>query len=82
MHRIVAYFLMEMVMISRIIISLACVTASMTNLTACSTTRHDVGVGTGAVLGGVAGHAITGGSRLGTFGGAAVGGVIGHELSK
>ncbi len=52
-------------------------------LAACGTpTRQQVGVGTGAVLGGVAGHVLTDGSTLGTVGGAAVGGVIGNEISK
>jgi len=52
-------------------------------ITACGTpTRQQVGIGTGAVLGGAAGHAVTGGSTLGTVGGAAVGGVIGNEVAK
>ncbi len=52
-------------------------------LSACGTpNRQQVGIGTGAVLGGVAGHVLTDGSTLGTVGGAAVGGVIGNELSK
>ncbi|KRB79230.1 osmotically inducible lipoprotein OsmB [Noviherbaspirillum sp. Root189] len=52
-------------------------------LSACGTpTRQQVGVGTGAVLGGVAGHAVTGGSTMGTVGGAAVGGLLGNEVSK
>jgi osmotically inducible lipoprotein OsmB len=33
----------------------------------------------GAGVGGVAGHAVTGGSTIGTLGGAAVGGAVGHE---
>jgi osmotically inducible lipoprotein OsmB len=52
-------------------------------LTACGTpNRQQVGIGAGAVLGGVAGNVITNGSTLGTVGGAAVGGVIGNEVSK
>lgn len=52
-------------------------------LAACgSFSRQEVGIGTGAIVGGVAGHAITGGSTLGTVGGAAVGGVIGNEMAK
>lgn len=52
-------------------------------LTACGTpTRQQVGIGTGAVLGGVAGSAVTNGSTIGTLGGAAVGGVIGNEVTK
>jgi len=50
---------------------------------ACGTpTKQQVGIGTGAVVGGAAGHALTGGSTLGTVGGAAVGGVIGNEVTK
>ncbi|HZW21031.1 glycine zipper 2TM domain-containing protein [Noviherbaspirillum sp.] len=53
------------------------------SLTACGTpTRQQVGIGAGAVIGGVAGSAITDGSTLGTLGGAAVGGVVGNEVSK
>lgn len=52
-------------------------------LTACgTTTRQQVGIGTGAVLGGMAGSAVTNGSTIGTVGGAAVGGVIGNEVAK
>jgi osmotically inducible lipoprotein OsmB len=66
-------------MIARTLYAIALASA----LAACGTpTRQQVGVGTGAVVGGVAGHAITGGSTLGTVGGAAVGGVLGNELSK
>ncbi|HEY0845292.1 MAG TPA: glycine zipper 2TM domain-containing protein [Noviherbaspirillum sp.] len=53
------------------------------SLAGCGTlTRQQVGIGTGAVVGGAAGHAVTGGSTLGTVGGAAVGGVIGNEVAK
>ncbi len=71
-------------MISRTLISMVCVVAFGTSLSACSTspTRQQVGIGTGAVLGGVAGSALSNGSALGTVGGAAVGGVIGNEITK
>lgn len=53
------------------------------SVAACGTlSRQQVGIGTGAVVGGVAGHAITGGSALGTVGGAALGGVLGNEVAK
>lgn len=52
-------------------------------LSACGTpTRQQVGIGAGAVLGGMAGSAVTNGSTVGTVGGAAVGGVIGNEVVK
>ena len=53
------------------------------SLGACSSmTRQEKAVATGAVVGGVVGHAVTDGSTLGTVGGAAVGGVVGNEVSK
>ncbi|HSW70911.1 MAG TPA: glycine zipper 2TM domain-containing protein [Gammaproteobacteria bacterium] len=52
-------------------------------LNACtSSQRQDVGIAGGAVIGGVAGNALTGGSAAGTVVGAAVGGVAGNELAK
>jgi osmotically inducible lipoprotein OsmB len=39
------------------------------------------GTASGAVVGGVAGHAI-GGDTASTVGGAVAGGIIGHELNK
>jgi osmotically inducible lipoprotein OsmB len=52
--------------------------------TGCGTnpTNQQIGTAGGAVLGGVAGSAITGGSTAGTVGGAAVGGVIGNEVGR
>jgi osmotically inducible lipoprotein OsmB len=45
-------------------------------------TAQDKGTATGAVVGGVAGNVLGGGSLLGTAAGAAVGGVVGHEVTK
>jgi osmotically inducible lipoprotein OsmB len=45
-------------------------------------TRQEKAVTTGAVVGGVAGAAITDGSALGTVGGAVAGGVVGNEVAK
>ncbi|MGB7479893.1 MAG: glycine zipper 2TM domain-containing protein [Burkholderiaceae bacterium] len=69
-------------MMARILASFACALA-LVGLAACSTspTRQQVGIGTGAVLGGVVGNSV-GGGALGTIGGAAVGGVIGNEVTK
>lgn len=44
--------------------------------------RQDVGMTTGAVVGGVAGSALTGGSTAGTIVGAVGGGYIGREVSR
>jgi osmotically inducible lipoprotein OsmB len=71
-------------MISRILISTIGAITFAAGLTACSTspTRQQVGIGTGAVVGGVAGNVLTNGSTLGTVGGAAVGGVVGNAVTK
>lgn len=71
-------------MISRTFVALICATVLTITLSACSTspTRQQVGVGTGAVLGGVAGSVLSDGGALGTLGGAVVGGVIGNEVTK
>jgi len=70
-------------MMKRTCISIIGAMTLATALSGCGTpTRQQVGVGTGAVLGGVAGSAVTGGSTIGTVGGAAVGGLIGNEVSK
>lgn len=63
---------------------LVCATALSVAVIGCSSTptRQQVGIGTGAVAGGVVGNVLSGGSTLGTVGGAAVGGVIGHEVTK
>lgn len=44
--------------------------------------HQDKGTATGAVVGGVAGNVLGGGSLLGTVAGAAVGGVVGHEVTE
>jgi|GEM_PF-1543764 len=44
--------------------------------------KQTAGIAGGAVVGGLAGHALTGGSAAGTIVGAAVGGVAGNELTK
>lgn len=71
-------------MISRSLISLAIAAMLATGLGGCGTspTRQQVGIGTGAALGGVAGNVLTNGSTLGTVGGAAVGGVVGNEMTR
>ena len=70
-------------MFSRAFMSSIGAIALASTLCACGTpTKQQVGIGGGAILGGAAGHAVTGGSTLGTVGGAAVGGVIGNEVTK
>lgn len=68
---------------TRRLLSIAGAMSLAISLTACGTpTRQQVGIGTGTVLGGIAGSAVTDGSTIGTLGGAAVGGVIGNEVAK
>jgi osmotically inducible lipoprotein OsmB len=71
-------------MSSYAMVLIVCSVTFATGLSACSSTptRQQVGIGTGAVAGGVLGNVITGGSSLGTVGGAAAGGLIGNQLSK
>lgn len=66
---------------SKIFLSVAA--AALITLTGCGTNPSNAQVGTaaGAVLGGVAGNALFGGT-LGTVGGAAAGAVIGNEVGK
>jgi osmotically inducible lipoprotein OsmB len=66
---------------TRNLIPLVSAAGLVTILSACGNLdRQQVGTGTGAVLGGAAGSALTG-STLGTIGGAAAGGVIGSEMT-
>jgi osmotically inducible lipoprotein OsmB len=67
---------------TRLITTLAAATLTLT-LGACgSMTQNEKNTATGAVLGGVAGSVLTGGSAVGTVGGAVIGGVIGDKVDK
>lgn len=61
-----------------------CLMVAPALLGGCSTspTRQQIGTATGAVVGGVAGAVLTGGSTIGTVAGAAAGGVVGAEIAK
>ncbi|HRE16487.1 MAG TPA: glycine zipper domain-containing protein [Rhodocyclaceae bacterium] len=56
----------------------------LASLSACSTnpSKQDVGTVSGAIIGGVVGSALTGGSGVGTIGGAAAGGYIGNRIGR
>jgi osmotically inducible lipoprotein OsmB len=57
--------------------------AMLPGLGACSgMSQRDQSTTAGAVVGGVLGNVITGGSTTGTVGGAAVGGIIGNQVGK
>lgn len=66
---------------AKILISVAA--ASLMALTGCSTSPTNAQIGTagGAVVGGVVGNAVFGGT-LGTVGGAAAGALLGNEIGK
>ena len=68
-------------MTTKILMTIAA--ASLVALSGCSTspTNAQIGTASGAVLGGVAGNAVFGGT-LGTVGGAAAGALIGNEVGK
>jgi len=60
---------------------IACgILVSFLSLTAC--TNQELGTTGGAVVGGVAGSALTGGSTAGTIVGAVGGGFVGNQLTK
>jgi osmotically inducible lipoprotein OsmB len=70
----------EDVIMKKIITSCFTVVVVFGLLTAC--TNRQLGTTTGAVVGGVAGNALTGGSTLGTVAGAAAGGLIGNQVTR
>ncbi|HSW94482.1 MAG TPA: glycine zipper 2TM domain-containing protein [Gammaproteobacteria bacterium] len=50
--------------------------------TGCSWDKRDTGTAAGAVVGGVAGNLVTGGSAVGTGIGAVGGALVGNQLAK
>lgn len=64
----------------KISISLLAILFSSSLLAACS--QQEVGTVGGAVAGGYAGSALTGGSTAGTIAGAVGGGYIGNQLTR
>jgi osmotically inducible lipoprotein OsmB len=58
--------------------------AAASILTGCSSnpTKQEIGTVSGAVVGGIVGSALTGGSGVGTVGGAAAGSYIGNRIGS
>ena len=54
------------------------------SLSACTTnpSKQEIGTVSGAIIGGVVGSALTGGSGVGTIGGAAAGGYLGNRIGR
>ena len=56
---------------------------TVTALTGCAgLSERDQRIGSGAVIGGVAGNVLGGGSAIGTVGGAVLGGLVGAEVDR
>lgn len=64
----------------KLIISFSTILLASTLLIAC--TNQQMGTVGGAVVGGVAGSSLSGGSTAGTIAGAVGGGYVGHQLSR
>ena len=60
----------------------AIIVAALSSGCASHPSSQQIGTAGGAVIGGVLGSALTGGSTVGTVGGAAVGGVIGSDIGR
>lgn len=64
----------------KIVLSTFAILLTVFTMTACS--NRDIGMGAGAVVGGVAGSALTGGSTAGTIVGAVGGGFVGRQVAR
>ena len=67
---------------SKHLLALAVVLASMLGIAGCASRAETVGTVGGAAVGGALGSAVTGGSTIGTIGGAAAGGYIGNKAGE
>jgi osmotically inducible lipoprotein OsmB len=74
--------LQEILMKTRIQASIGAIVFALVMGGCADMTRQEKGTVAGAAVGGVVGHAVSGGSTVGTVGGAVVGGVVGHEVAK
>ena len=67
---------------NKIVAGTATVLLATSLMTGCTWDRRDTGTAAGAVVGGVAGNVVSGGSALGTGIGAVGGAVVGNQLAK
>lgn len=67
---------------SRILVGAFTALLAAVLMTGCSWDKRDTGTAAGAVVGGVAGSLVTGGSALGTGVGAVGGAIVGNQLAK
>ena len=67
---------------NKLLTSMVAVLLAITLMTGCTWDKRDTGTAAGAVVGGVAGNLVTGGSALGTGIGAVGGAVVGNQLAK
>lgn len=66
----------------KVVMSLVTMVLAITLITGCTWDRRDTGTAAGAVVGGVAGNLVTGGSAVGTGIGAVGGAIVGNQLAK
>lgn len=66
----------------KVLMCTVAVLLAITLMTGCTWDRRDTGTAAGAVVGGVAGNVVSGGSALGTGIGAVGGAVVGNQLAK
>lgn len=67
---------------NRVITGTVTALLATTLMTGCTWDRRDTGTAAGAVVGGVAGNLVTGGSAVGTGVGAVGGAIVGNQLSR
>ncbi len=67
---------------NKIVAGTAAILLATTLTTGCSWDKRDTGTAAGAVVGGIAGNLVTGGSAIGTGIGAVGGAVVGNQLAK
>ncbi|HSW69377.1 MAG TPA: glycine zipper 2TM domain-containing protein [Gammaproteobacteria bacterium] len=67
---------------NKIVSSIGATVLAATLITGCTWDKRDTGTAAGAVVGGVAGNLVTGGSAVGTGIGAVGGAIVGNQLAK